>query len=209
MRRAQWVDPDWKAGWGFGLHVAHRETGDLVGHMGSVPGYFSTTYIDHKRKIGVIVLANSMDAQPYIGQPRSITERVFDWLGPAIVKAVEQESAEADPPAWSRLEGTYRCIWADVCVLSLDGKLLVVDPNQQDPKATAFTLEPLPKRKNTFLIADGPENQLVGEELVFEFTSDGQPATGLSFSSTRFRRVEPRRARATKPGGQHPNPDPQ
>lgn len=42
-QRAQWVDPDWKGGWGLGFQVVHRPNGDVVGHLGQVPGYFSTT----------------------------------------------------------------------------------------------------------------------------------------------------------------------
>ena len=65
MQRLQWVDPDWKGGWGLGFQVVHRPNRDLIGHHGQVPGYFSTTYIDPKQKLGVVVLTNSMDAQPY------------------------------------------------------------------------------------------------------------------------------------------------
>ncbi len=43
MQTAQWVDPDWKGGWGLGFQVVHRPEGDVVGHLGQVPGYFSTT----------------------------------------------------------------------------------------------------------------------------------------------------------------------
>jgi D-alanyl-D-alanine carboxypeptidase len=189
MQRAQWVDPDWKEGWGLGFHVAHRPHGDLVGHSGSVPGYFSTTYRDPQRKIAVIVLANSMDAQPYLGQPRSIPERVFDWVSPAVVRAANKEAIAPYPPEWQELEGTYRSIWGDACVLPLDGKLVFADPNDPDPKATAFTLESIKDRDHTFQIVEGPDRQFIGEEIEFDFGPDGQKAMSLIFSGARLSRV--------------------
>ena len=133
-----------RLGTGVSHHASiHRR---LVGHGGQVPGYFSTTYRDPQRKLAVIVLTNSMDAQPYLGQPRSIPERVFDWVGPAIAQAAKREVVTPHPPIWKRIEGTYRCMWADLHVMALDDKLVVVDPNEQDPKATAMTLKPIEGR---------------------------------------------------------------
>ena len=106
-----------------------------------------------------------MDAQPYLGQPRSIPERVFDWVGPAIAQAAKREVVTPHPPIWKRIEGTYRCMWADLHVMALDDKLVVVDPNEQDPKATATTLKPIEGRDYVFRVVDGPDKQIVGEEL--------------------------------------------
>ena len=177
MQRVQWVDPDWTGGWGFGFQVVRRKEQTLVGHTGQVPGYFSTTYVDPKQKLGVIVLTNSMDSEPYLGQTRSIPERVFDWLGPALKKASENDVVAPSPPDWERLLGTYRCIWCDIHVMILDGKLVMVNPSLSDPKSTASTLEPIEGRDHVFRIVDGPDPQLAGAEVVFEFragTPDGR-----------------------------------
>jgi hypothetical protein len=72
----------------------------------------------------------------------------------------------------------------------LDGKLMVVDPNEPDPKATAFTLEPVKDRDHAFRMADGPDKQLVGEDVVFEFAADGQTVTGSVLGAARLRRVQ-------------------
>lgn len=189
MQRVQWVDPEWKEGWGLGFHVVHRPQGELVGHLGQVPGYFSTTYRDPQRKLAVIVLTNSMDAQPYLGQPRSIPERVFDWVGPAIARAAKKEVVTPLPPLWKQIEGTYRCMWADLHVMALDDKFVVVDPNEQDPKATAMTLQPMEGRDWVFRVVDGPDKQLVGEELRFELAPDGQTVTSAVCNSARWKRL--------------------
>ena len=121
---------------------------------------------------------------------RSIPERVFDWVGPAITRAANKEVIAPSPPQWSPLEGTYRSMWADLYIMSLDGKLVMLDPNEPDPKATAFTLEPVKDRDHTFRIADGPDKQLVGEDMVFEFAEDGHTVTGSVSGSARLRRVQ-------------------
>ena len=136
------------------------------------------------------MLTNSMDAQPYLGQPRSIPERVFDWVGPAIARAAKGEIVAPPPPLWKRFEGTYRCMWTDVHVMTLDDKFVAVDPNEQDPKATALILQPVAARDDAFRVVDGPEKQLVGEVLVFETAPDSQTVAGAVCSSVRWRRLQ-------------------
>lgn len=189
MQRVQWVDPEWKEGWGLGFQIVHRQQGDLVGHTGQVPGYYSTTYRDPQRKMAVIVLANSMDAQPYLGQPRSIPERVFDWVGPAIARAAKREVVTPLPPLWKQIEGTYRCMWVDLHVMALEGRLVVVNPNEEDPKATAWTLQPMEGCDWVFRVVDGPDTQNFGEQLCFQLAPDGQTVTGAVMSATRWEQL--------------------
>ncbi len=139
--------------------------------------------------MAVIVLANSMDAQPYLGQPRSIPERVFDWVGPAIARAAKREVVTPLPPRWKQIEGAYRCMWVDLHVMALEDRLVVVNPNEEDPKATAWTLQPMEGCDWVFRVVDEPDRQLVGEQLCFELAPDGETVTGAVIGATRWERL--------------------
>jgi hypothetical protein len=81
-------------------------------------------------------------------------------------------------------------MWVDVHVMALDDRLVLIDPNEQDPKATALTLRPTDDRADTFVIADGPDKQILGETLVFEFSPDGRTVTGAVLNSAKWVRLQ-------------------
>ena len=143
MQRVHWLEPDWDRSWGLGFGIFHREARDLIGHTGGYPGHRTSTHISPSEKVGVIVFANALDAEPHPGDLRSITDRIFEWVAPAISSAAQGETAEPPDAGWSRFEGTYRSHWGNVHVLALDGKLTMIDPVLGNPKAAALTLEPV------------------------------------------------------------------
>ena len=191
MRRAHWVDSDWSGGWGLGFLVSRLGERNLYGHTGQVPGFFSSTHIDPEQKLGVIVLANSMDAQPYLGQPRSIPERIFEFVGSAVERAEKGEAVPSGDERWARLYGRYRNIWEDSYVFNYEGNLVTVNPSAPDPLKAIFRLEPLDSEGKRFRIVDGPEQQMVQEEVVFKFGSDGSQASEMVIlDMARFQRIE-------------------
>jgi hypothetical protein len=121
--------------------------------------------------VGVIVFTNALDAEPYPGDPRSISERIFEWVAPAITQALNGEVVEPPDPAWVNLVGTYRSIWEDVHVLPLDGRLAMINPVLPNPKSALLTLEPV--TENTFRI-DGKGYGELGENAVFEIGPNGR-----------------------------------
>ena len=176
MQRVQWLEPDWERAWGLGFEIFHTEARDLIGHGGGYPGYQTATHISPSEKVGVIVFTNSLDAEPYPGDPRSISERIFEWVAPAISQAVKGEVVEPPDAAWAKFEGTYRSIWGDLHVLPLDGKLAMINPVLPDPKASLLTLEPV--SENTFRI-DGKGYGELGENAVFEIGLSGRAVSVL------------------------------
>ncbi|NLS92466.1 MAG: beta-lactamase family protein [Planctomycetaceae bacterium] len=187
-RHAHWVDPEWDKGWGLGYEVVHQGDRELIGHGGHMPGFFTSTYIDAKQKLGVIVLTNSMDAQPYLGNPRSIPERIFQWVGGAIAQP-DTGKEKPTPVEWQRFEGTYRCIWCDVRVMVLDGQLVMVDPNEPNPKEALSTLEPIAGRPGQFRVGKTSDAQSYGESVVFEMEPGGRTAKSVMVGSARLERV--------------------
>ena len=67
--------------------------------------------------------------------------------------------------------GKYRAFWADYAVLVMNGKLVLIDPTEQDPTASMLTLTPV--AEHTFRI-DGEGFGELGELVVFELGANGE-----------------------------------
>jgi hypothetical protein len=180
MQRVQWLQPDWKSGWGIGFGITHTGERDLIGHGGGYPGYLTSTRISPKEKVGVIVFTNSLDSEPQL-----ISDRAFEWVAPAIAAAIENGDGRPPEPAWRKFEGTYRNIWGDSHVLTLEGELTMIDPTLSNPKTDAFTLEPV--GENTFKL-EGNGSAAIGEPVDFELGPDGT-ATRMTIGDGWFERV--------------------
>ncbi len=164
MQRVQWINPKWDGGRGIGFGTTRVGGRDLVGHSGGYPGYLTGTYVSLQEKVGVIAFTNALDAQPNPKQDRGITGRVFDWVAPRLAADAPQQ-ADVNPE-WRDYDGTYRNIWTDTLVLTLDGQLCMVCPYAADPKQDVTTLEPIEKDRFRMVSANG--GGPVGEVVVFE-----------------------------------------
>jgi CubicO group peptidase (beta-lactamase class C family) len=170
MQRVHWVHSDWKSGWGLGFNIVHTGARELIGHGGGYPGYTTATYISPEEKVGVIVFTNAADAQPYVGDPLSIIDRAFKWIGPAITKALVGTPVPEPEPDWKDFEGIYRTRWADIHILSYEGKLILIYPTSPNPEETALTLEPV--SQDTFKL-EGKGYGELGEPVVFQKNNTG------------------------------------
>lgn len=175
MHRVHWLKPDWTGGWGLGFSVTHTPERDLVGHGGWLAGYQSQLAFSPREKVAVIVMTNADDGLPYLGAPGSITDRVFKWLAPEIVRAAAAKpKAAAADPGLERYVGKYRSPWGDTQVLVMDGKLVAVPPTTMDPLGLRVTLNP--EGEHTFRTeSEGPFVE-DGDPIVFELGTDGKAA---------------------------------
>jgi hypothetical protein len=171
MHRVQWLQPDWKSGWGIGFAINHTDKGTTVGHGGALAGYRTQISFSPENKIGVIVLTNADD-----GNPEFYVDRIFSLLGAAVKKAVTPAPvvARADPE-WNNLVGTYRDPWGDSEILIVNGELVMIDPTADDPKETLLKL--VPEGKNRFrIVAEKFNYGEIGELVTFEMGADGKAA---------------------------------
>lgn len=104
-----------------------------------------------------------------------VVDRVFDWVVPAINKAVAAAAAEAKhdgpDPGWDKYVGKYSSSFRDARVLVYRNKLVLINPAVSDPTSSMFTLVPV--GKDTFRM-EGSGWGTHGELLSFEFGGDGE-----------------------------------
>ncbi len=129
MQRIQWLQPDWKSGWGLGWGISRRDDVTRIGHGGSVPGHRTQISFAPASKFAVIALTNSEDGRPglYVNQAYAIVQ-------PAIAKATAAEAkVPTADPAWNKYVGVYTWEDEEIHVAILDGKLTMFDPFRGQP----------------------------------------------------------------------------
>jgi CubicO group peptidase (beta-lactamase class C family) len=167
MQRVHWLEPDWEAGWGLGFRITRAKGKTYVGHGGALHGYRTLLHLCPADRIGVIVLTNADD-----GNPLDFAEKAFQWVGPAILRAVAPPAPAGPPPGWERYAGRYRSPWADLQVLAVEGRLAMVDPSLPDPMLTVTWLEPVSGSTFRSVTKNGFGSN--GEPVVFEPGDDGR-----------------------------------
>jgi D-alanyl-D-alanine carboxypeptidase len=169
MQRVHWLEPDWEAGWGLGFRIMRSKGKTYVGHGGALRGYRTLVQLCPADRIGVIALTNADD-----GNPLQFADKAFQWVAPAIAKALEPTAPVTRSAGWARYAGRYRSAWVDVQVLVMDGRLAMIDPSQPDPMLTVTWLEPEAEHAFRSETKNGFGSH--GERVVFELDSDGRVA---------------------------------
>src|SRR5438132_11435281 len=83
MQRVQRLRPDWRRGWALGFWIRRVDDQVRIGHTGSLPGHRTQIEIAPVQKLGVIVLTNTNDGDPF-----RYIDQAFVLLNPAVAKAV-------------------------------------------------------------------------------------------------------------------------
>jgi hypothetical protein len=73
-------------------------------------------------------------------------------------------------PEWQKYVGKFRSPWGDSQVLIYRGRLVLINPTDQDPTGDMATL--LPVKEHTFRIEGGSPSGPHGELVVFEMKDD-------------------------------------
>lgn len=184
MHRVQWLLPDWQNAWGFGMHVRRVDGMVRVGHNGIAPGQTANMEFIPALKLGVIVCANSNDADP-----PAYVEYALQLLSPIVSRSMSRPSPKLDEE-WKRYEGIYHSkdyrTWV---VTILDGQLSLVPPDAPNP-ATARTVLEATSDRTAFTMRMGPgyASGPYGEKLTFDVSADGT-VTGFHTENWRFFRV--------------------
>ncbi len=138
LHRVRAVENNWQSGTGLGFDVDRISDKTWIGHGGGYLGNTTQTLFNLDDKVGVIVLTNTHDSN--VG---AIARQLIATVGAAVAKAgAPKPVVVAWDPSWARFAGLYRGRWADLQVVLLNQKLVLVapnDPNVDSPDA----LEPL------------------------------------------------------------------
>ena len=167
LHRVRSVEENWLSGTALGFDVSRIKDRTYVGHGGGYPGNTTFTLIQLDDKVGVIVLTNTNDSNPF-----DIAKQVMATVGQAVAKASAQKPiVVAWDPSWARFAGLYRGRWGDSQVILLNQRLVLITPNapnMDDP----VTLEPLGGGRFRFVAPTG--GGAVGEVVRF-VEENGRP----------------------------------
>jgi CubicO group peptidase (beta-lactamase class C family) len=165
MQRVHWVR-DAELGHGLGFAMRRTDGRLRVGHGGALAGFVASLSFEPERKLGVIVLASSVDASPH-----RIAREAYALLGPAVTTATAvPAAARVADPAWGPYLGRYRGspTSSGMEIRVADGELTLVFPGS-DGGGTRIGL--VPAGPHAFRMKSG---WAVGELLRFEVDAEGR-----------------------------------
>jgi CubicO group peptidase (beta-lactamase class C family) len=167
MQRIQWLNGDWKSGWGLGFSIERAHERTLIGHGGALPGYRTKLSICVAQKIAVIVLTNADD-----GNPDKYVDQAWSTVAPAITRATTPPPADAPTNDLARYVGLYRSLWGDTRAVIQHTGLVLFNPNEPDPQATMLRLTPT--GEHSFRAEGDNGYAAIGEGVVFEMGPEGE-----------------------------------
>ncbi len=177
MHRVWWVDPDWKTTRGLGFVVSREGDRTFVSHGGGCPGYYTHFRLEPKSKIAAIVLTNSIGSE--VG---FYTLKAFDLIGPAVEEALDEagELASRDP-SLDRYTGVYESIWGQAAIVRWKEGLGFLWLSSRDPGEDLFELKET--GEHTFRLVRKDDEEVLGQEFVFEVAEDGTVTRYLTHSN--------------------------
>jgi hypothetical protein len=138
MHRVRSVEENWTSGTGLGFDISRIDNRTYVGHGGGYPGNTTQTLIQLDDKVGVIVLTNTNDSNPF-----DIARQLMTTVGKAVAKAsAPKPVVVAWDPSWARFAGLYRGRGGDSQVILLNQRLVLITPNAANVD-NPIALEPL------------------------------------------------------------------
>jgi len=169
MQRAHWVEPDLQTIWGLGFVVWRNDSKIFVGHGGSCPGYRTALLEMPEDKVAIVFMANAngVDSDRW-------AQRLYDIVGPAVRAAVKEPGKGKTPDAdLGRYAGTYsEAPWGgEVAVLPWEDGLAMLDLPTMEPVKELVKL----KKTGEHTFRRIRKDESLGEEIVFEMSSDGRP----------------------------------
>jgi CubicO group peptidase (beta-lactamase class C family) len=164
MHRIRMLENNWTQGNAIGFAVNRIRDKVYVGHGGGYPGYTTQTLIQLDSKVGVVVLTNTNDSNPF-----DIAVQLMTTVGEAVAKATAVEATVvAWDPAWARFAGLYRGRGGDSQVILLNRRLVIITPNGANVD-NPIQLEPIGNGQFRYLAPGG--GGPVGE--VVRFVEEG------------------------------------
>lgn len=181
MRRVQWryARPD--ADWCLGLENWTVNDRQIYGHGGSFPGYKSRFGMDVERKLGVVVLANAIDAPSSL-----LVNGMLETINYFITH--DQEFAPASSPLENidACTGAFTSIWDDIDIVAVANQLIYYPLTQMSPVVAVNRLQY--EQDGQFRIVSGDGLGSVGETVRFEW--QGDTVSGVKIGANPLTRLD-------------------
>ena len=165
MHRVHWLFPNWEGGLGLGFMVFRQPQRTLVGHSGQLPGYRTLMLLSPAEKLGLVIMTNATD-----GNPHFYANQAFQLLGKALSDPSPQPPMPFDPD-WHRYAGKYRSLFADIQILVLNERLVLINPTEIKPEGALYEMIPTGQHRFRLEGEDGIGPR--GEPVVFELGPQG------------------------------------
>lgn len=179
MHRVNWLDPDWKLGWGLGFSVFQDGGTTYVGHGGSCPGYVSLLEMNPKEKLGVAVMVNGQ------GVPADrYSTGIFSVLQKAKTAGKAKDSLDLEPYAGYYDSYTWR---GETVVVPWQGGLASFTLPNNNPAEGLTLFKPVGKDVFRRVRSD----ETLGEELRFERDAAGKVVRLWRHSNPSHRMAKP------------------
>jgi D-alanyl-D-alanine carboxypeptidase len=125
MHRVRSMENNWLTGNGIGFAGRRHNNRIWLGHGGGYPGYTTQTFFNLETRVGVIVLTNTNDSNPF-----DIATQLINTVGEAVIKAGgEKPKQVAWDPSWARFAGRYRgARGGETEVVLLNNRLAMINP---------------------------------------------------------------------------------
>jgi CubicO group peptidase (beta-lactamase class C family) len=160
QRHREWEVKPGESSYGLGLQLNRIGEQELFGHSGGYPGHITRTFACPTRRIVVSVLTNAIDGP---AEPLAVTLfRLLDLAASATHRPA---------PDGARFVGRFSFLWGLQDVALLDGRLFALNPTLANPADDAVALEVVDE--HTLKMVSGPGSGSVGEQMHYEFGSDG------------------------------------
>jgi CubicO group peptidase (beta-lactamase class C family) len=156
----QWWEVERVPDNGYGLGFSVQTVGGrrLVGHSGGYPGHITRSLFDPDARLAVVVLTNAIDGPA-------------GDLAASVVKLIDlAASQEPSPDNGTPFTGRFANLWGVRDVVTLAGRLLLMDPTVLDP--TDGYSELAVENETTLRLTAGPGYGAVGEPVRYVFAPD-------------------------------------
>jgi D-alanyl-D-alanine carboxypeptidase len=164
MQRTQWILEDEEIRWGLGYEISRIEGNRVVGHSGGFPGYSTLLEFDPQKEIGVVVLVNAIDVSTY-----SLVEGIYHIVT-YILENYHRFKGKEEINL-KKYEGRYYSRFGDVEIVEINGSLNLFTPGRGKPLKD---ISQLAYKNGKFVMETGGNFDYIGEEVKFNFDSEGK-----------------------------------
>jgi CubicO group peptidase (beta-lactamase class C family) len=135
MRQIQWTISD-ESHYGLALSITKVNERTYYGHSGGYPGHITSSKLDLDRKLSISAFVNSND-----GPAETLVKAILHLIDLALDEKREAKTEPRSTGELARFEGRFAALWGLTDVVSLGGRLYLLNPALDNLAAEAIEME--------------------------------------------------------------------